>query len=277
MKMLMCRPDHFDIEYSINPWMSVERKVDRKKALDQWEKLYETYLQLGLTIELVEQEEGLPDLVFTANAGLIWGGNAVLSRFQHKERQGEEPIWKQAFERLGFNVIVPPDGMAFEGAGDGLFLGSHLMCGYGFRSDRAAARYAAAALSVEVTELHLVDPRFYHLDTCFCPLDDSTAIYAPEAFDQDSIALLEKKVPHAIPVPPAVAAGFACNATPVGKTVVTSTAAEPIREELKDAGFSLITLEMGEFMKSGGAARCLSLPLDLGPVPSTPLQKTATA
>jgi N-dimethylarginine dimethylaminohydrolase len=261
MAILMCRPDHFGVEYEINPWMHVDNQVDRTRAAQQWEALRRTYVELGQDVVLAEPVPGLPDMVFTANAGVVWDGRAVLSRFHHAERQGEEVYWDAAFAAQGLEVVRPPREMSFEGAGDALFVGDTLFAGYGFRTDRDAHRFVAKTLGVDVVSLELVDPRFYHLDTCFCPLNERTVIFAPEAFSPRSARIIRKLVAHVIEVPADVAAGFACNAIAVGSRVISSTAAEHLGPQLHAEGFDTMALPMTEFMKSGGGVRCLSLPL----------------
>ena len=264
MGILMCRPDHFGIEYEINPWMHVEVSVSRGLAHEQWLALEQTYLALGVETEYVEPQGGLPDMVFTANAAVLWNGKAVLSNFRHAERQREERHWRTFLESRGFEVYSLPRSLSFEGAGDALFLGSRLFCGTGFRTDRQAHPLVAAILGVELVSLELVDPRFYHLDTCFCPLDSSTALCALDAFSDASKRVIQEQVPNLIRVPADVAAGFACNAMPIGQTVVSSMGILSLEPQLADAGFTTLGLSMTEFMKSGGGVRCLTLPLDLG-------------
>jgi N-dimethylarginine dimethylaminohydrolase len=266
MAILMCRPDHFGVEYEINPWMHVANQVDRSRAAQQWDALYRAYAQLGQDVVLADPVPGLPDMVFTANAGVVWNGTAVLSRFRHPQRQGEESHWQQAFKAQGFDVVAPPRSMSFEGAGDALFVGDTLYAGYGFRTDRAAHRFVGQALGVDVVSLELVDPRFYHLDTCFCPLNEQTVIFAPEAFSPSSARTIRATVPHVIEVPTELAEGFACNAIALGNRVISSTAAEGLGPQLHAEGFDTLALPMTEFMKSGGGVRCLSLPLDAGRV-----------
>jgi N-dimethylarginine dimethylaminohydrolase len=154
--------------------------------------------------------------------------------------------------------------MSFEGAGDALFVGDHLFQAWGFRTDEAAHAEVARVLDVESTSLQLVDPRFYHLDTCFCPLDDRTALIAPAAFTGESVDRVRARVPRLIEVARDVAEGFACNAMPMQGRIISSTAVEALRAPLTEAGFEVVGLPMDEFMKSGGGVRCLSLPLDLG-------------
>ena len=264
MAILMCRPDHFGVEYEINPWMHVSVPVDRDLAAAQWEGLLSTYRRLGADVSLAQPRQGLPDMVFTANAAAIWDGTAVLSNFRHAERSGEEPFWRHELEQRGLSVSELDRSLKFEGAGDALFVGDRLFCGYGFRTDRDAHAAVGRALGVDVVSLELVDPRFYHLDTCFCPLNDRTVLYAPDAMTAASARLVRQLVPHVIQVPVDVAAGFACNAMPVGGSVVSSLAATRLEEPLADAGFQTVELPMSEFMKSGGGVRCLSLPLDTG-------------
>lgn len=264
MAILMCRPEHFGIEYEINPWMHVAVEVDHERAVEQWEALHRLYAERGEAIELTESVAGLPDMVFTANAAVVWRGRAVLSRFHHPERAGEETHWRATLERLGFDVHEVSAELSFEGAGDALFLGDHLFQAWGFRTDQAAHAEVARVLDVESTSLELVDPRFYHLDTCFCPLDDRTALVAPSAFAPASLELIRRRVPRLIEVTHEVATGFACNAMPLQDSVVSSTAVEALRPDLATCGFDVVALPMDEFMKSGGGVRCLSLPLDMG-------------
>jgi N-dimethylarginine dimethylaminohydrolase len=262
--VLMCRPDHYGIEYEINPWMHVAVQVDHALAQAQWEALHRAYLDLGLAIELAEPVAGLPDMVFTANAAVLWDGRAVLSNFHHAERAGEEPHWRRELERLGFEVHELPRSLSFEGAGDALFVGDRLFCGYGFRTDRESHRPVARILEVDVVSLELIDSRFYHLDTCFCPLDATTVLAAPDAFSEQSARVIRQLVPNLIEVSVEVAAGFACNAMPVRKHVVSSLTIGQLADPLRSAGFTTLPLSMGEFLKAGGGVRCLSLPLGIG-------------
>ena len=264
MAILMCRPNFFGVEYEINPWMHVAVPIDRDLAAAQWDSLVSTYGRLGADVTLAEPRPGLPDMVFSANAAAIWSGAAVLSNFRYAERRGEEPFWRRELEARGLTVKELDPALRFEGAGDALFVGDRLFCGYGFRTDRDAHPEVGRALGVDVVSLELVDPRFYHLDTCFCPLNDRTVLYAPDAMTPASARLVRQLVPHVIQVPVDVAAGFACNAMPVGGCVVSSLAASRLEEPLADAGFQTVELPMSEFMKSGGGVRCLSLPLDTG-------------
>jgi len=224
MKILMCPPHHYDVDYVINPWMEGNiHRSSRDHAESQWNQLY-SVLKKHATIELVEPQKGWPDMVFAANAGLVLGDRVVLSRFLHPERQGEEPYFHKWFEDNGFTVYTLPKSLPFEGAGDALIdrAGGWLWAGYGFRSELDSHPYLADWLDVEVLSLRLVDSRFYHLDTCFCPLTDGYVMYYPPAFDAYSNRLIEMRVPaeKRIVVSEIDAINFACNTVNVDHVVL---------------------------------------------------------
>ena len=259
----MCSPQHYDVDYVINPWMEGNiHKSSRDRAAEQWDKLHFILKNLA-TVDLIEPHQGVPDMVFTANAGLVLGDNVVLSRFYHKERQGEEPFFKSWFEQQGYNVFELPKDLPFEGAGDALLdrEGRWLWAGYGFRSELDSHPYLAKWLDIEVLSLRLMDERFYHLDTCFCPLVDGYLLYYPPAFDAYSNRLIEMRIPEAkrIPVSEADAVNFACNAVNVDRMIVMNQASDDLKQRLGEVGFEVIETPLTEFLKAGGAAKCLTL------------------
>lgn len=263
IRILMCAPDHYDVDYVINPWMEGNiHKSSRDLAVEQWGKLHHVLKELAI-IDLVQPEKGLPDMVFTANAGLVLGENVVLSRFFHQERQGEEPYFKKWFEDNNFNVFELPQDLPFEGAGDALLdrEGRWLWAGYGFRSELDSHPYIAKWLDIEVLSLRLIDDRFYHLDTCFCPLTGGYLLYYPGAFDSYTNHIIENRVPaeKRIAIAEADAANFACNTVNVEQTVVMNKASDSLKQYLEDVGFTVIETPLTEFLKAGGAAKCLTL------------------
>ena len=263
IKILMCPPHHYDVDYVINPWMEGNiHRSSRERAEDQWNQLY-SVLKNYATIELVEPEKGWPDMVFAANAGLVLGDRVVLSRFLHPERQGEEPYFEKWFEDHGFTVHKLPESLPFEGAGDALIdrAGGWLWAGYGFRSELDSHPYLSEWLDVEVLSLRLIDSRFYHLDTCFCPLTDGYLMYYPPAFDAYSNRLIEMRVPadKRIVVGEVDAINFACNTVNVDRVVVMNKASDELKQVLGDRGFTVEETPLTEFLKAGGAAKCLTL------------------
>jgi lysine-ketoglutarate reductase/saccharopine dehydrogenase-like protein (TIGR00300 family) len=263
VRILMCAPHHYDVDYVINPWMEGNvHRSSRDQAEVQWNKLH-AVLQGYAQVDLVTPQPGWPDMVFTANAGLVFDRTVILSRFFHPERQGEEPHFQQWFADQGFAVHTLPKSLPFEGAGDALF--DRLLCvlwaGYGFRSELDAHPYLAKWLDVEVLSLRLVDQRFYHLDTCFCPLTDGYLLYYPPAFDTYSNRLIELRVPEAlrIAIDKVDAINFACNTVNIDRVVVMNHASDGLKQRLADRGFTVVETPLSEFLKAGGAAKCLTL------------------
>ena len=262
-RILMCAPNHYDVDYVINPWMEGNiHKSSRDRATEQWHKLFHILKEHAL-VELVEPQPGWPDMVFTANAGLVLGKKVVLSRFFHKERQGEEPYFKQWFEAQGYTVYELPKDLPFEGAGDALLdrEGRWLWAGYGFRSELDSHSYIAKWLDIQVISLQLADERFYHLDTCFCPLNRGYLLYYPPAFDFYSNRIIEMRVPpeKRIAIGEADAVNFACNAVNVDDKVIMNKVSDDLKQRLKNVGFEVFETTLSEFLKAGGAAKCLTL------------------
>ncbi|GCL36460.1 LOR/SDH bifunctional protein conserved domain-containing protein [Sphaerospermopsis reniformis] len=263
IRFLMCAPDHYDVDYVINPWMEGNiHKSSRDRAVEQWNKLYNVIKNHAI-VDLVTPQKGWPDMVFSANAGLVLGENVVLSRFLHKERQGEEPYFQQWFENNSFKVYTLPKDLPFEGAGDALLdrEGRWLWAGYGFRSELDSHPYLAKWLDIEVISLRLMDERFYHLDTCFCPLANGYLLYYPGAFDSYSNRVIEMRVTpeKRIAIAEADAVNFACNAVNIESIVIMNKASDSLKSRLAEVGFQAIETPLTEFLKAGGAAKCLTL------------------
>jgi len=262
---LMCPPKHYEVDYVINPWMAGNvHRSSRQRATEQWEQLHGALRQIA-QVDLVEPQPGSPDMVFTANAGLVRDGIVALSSFHHRERQGEEPHFRRWFSESGFAVRDIPRVTPFEGEGDALFEadGSRLWAGYGPRTRVDSHQRLTELWGVKVISLRLVDPRFYHLDTCFCPLSNGDVMYYLPAFDRDSQLKIEacysKK--QRIQVGETDALRFACNAVNAGRTILLNQISDELSAELELRGFQIVQLDLTEFLKAGGAAKCLVLRL----------------
>jgi len=258
----MCPPDHYGIEYEINPWMSRSRQADRELAKQQWLDLKSLLEQVGARISLLEPVAGLPDLVFTANAAMIYRDRAILAHFRHEQRQGEEPLCDRWLTDHGFRVEKLPDDRYFEGAGDALFCGETLLAGYRIRSDIHSQQLIGKLVDSRVIPVELVDTHYYHLDTCCCPLAPGDAIWFPGAFDDYGQQALREVVPKLIEVSADEAHSFACNAVVVGKHVVTNSGCPQLHRDLLAAGYNPHATPLSEFVKAGGSAKCLTLRLD---------------
>ena len=263
---LMCPPEYFTVAYIINPWMHGNlRRIDNAVAKQQWRSLYDAISDLA-TVRLVLPQPGSPDMVFTANAGLVKGRRFLVSRFRYPERQYEEPYFADWFMDRGYEVSLMPRDVPFEGAGDALFdRGDGLLwMAHGHRSISGAREVIRERIGVEVETLRLTDTRFYHLDTCFCPLDGGYLLYYPPAFDEPSRAAIEKRVPAArrIAIGEEDALAFACNAVNIDTTVIVNRATAGFVKALAAKGFEVVQTPLSEFMKAGGSAKCLTLRLD---------------
>jgi N-dimethylarginine dimethylaminohydrolase len=261
-RILMCPPDHYGIEYEINPWMDRQQQADHALAAEQWRALRDMLAEAGAQIRLMPPVAGLPDLVFTANAALIYRQAAVLAQFRHPQRRGEEAHDAEWLTAAGFEVHRLPQGVYFEGAGDALFCGDTLFAGYRIRSDVRGHQQIGALFGCRVIAMELVDPYYYHLDTCFCPLAPNQAIYLRDAFDEYGRRALREAVADLIEVDADEARSFACNAVVVGRTVVTNMGCPKLHAALRDKGYEPRATPLGEFVKAGGSAKCLTLRLD---------------
>ena len=259
----MCRPTHYRIAYEINPWMSLKHPAAHRRAVTQWRRLYETLTRrVRAHVQLLRPVRGLPDLVFTANAGLVVGRTLIRSHFRHPERQGEEPVIERWFRAQGYRVVTLPRALHFEGEGDALFVGDTLFFGYRFRSDLPAHARIGEIARCRILSLELVDRRFYHLDTCFCPLGRHTAMYFPGAFDAYGRKVIRHYVADAIAVSEQDATRFVCNAIVAGRwMIVQAGMSHGLARALASRGFSLLELDLREFHKAGGSAKCLVLRL----------------
>jgi N-dimethylarginine dimethylaminohydrolase len=260
MQLLMCPPDYYGIEYEINPWMSRSHPSDLARAQQQWHAL-RRLLQEGLAVDvrLVEPQLGLPDMIFTANAGLVWQDKFIVSNFRHEVRRREAAHFEEWFRHQGFEIAHLPQKVSFEGEGDLLKCGDSWLAGYHFRSDIGAHQKIAEIIEQEILSLELTNEWFYHLDTCFCPLSEKQALFYPPAFDPYALRVLEDHIPHLIAVSAAEAARFACNAIVVDKNIVMNEGCPKVREQLEGIGFAVFVTPLSEFLKAGGSAKCLAL------------------
>ena len=262
-RYLMCAPAHFDVAYAINPWMDVAVGVDRERAQRQWDDLVATLRDAGAEIELLDPVDGLPDLVFTANLGLVDGDTFIPARMRHPERRPEPAHAEAWFGAQGFAIRRLGDGVVQEGAGDALPFGDALVGGHRTRSSASAYAELARLVAGRILPLELVDERLYHVDIAFCPLDARTALVAPAAFDADGLRVLCDLVPDPIMLTDAEARAFCANAVVVGRTIVMAACTPRLELELRERGLEPVVVDVSEFLKAGGGPRCLTLALDV--------------
>ncbi|MBB5851263.1 dimethylarginine dimethylaminohydrolase family protein [Amycolatopsis umgeniensis] len=260
--VLMCSPEHFDVTYSINVWMDPDVRVDSDRAWRQWEHLVSTLEAAGTEVRTVPAAPGLPDMVFTANAGLVDGTTFTPARMSKPERAPEIDHVRGRFEELGWTIEQPPAAPQ-EGAGDALPFDGRLVAGYGQRSSVSAYAGLRTRNGWAVTALELTDPRYYHIDLGFCPLGDRTAMVLPEAFTAAGRSALAELVEDPVVLTPEEGAAFCANAVVTGRTVVMPHCTPRLGRELERRGFEPAVCDVSEFGKAGGGCRCLTLALDV--------------
>ena len=256
---LVCPPEHFAVTYSINPWMDPGVPVDRARTLRQWQALVEVYVALGHRVDVLPAVHGLPDMVFAANGATTYAGRALGARFTYPQRVAEAPAHRAWLAAAGFGVVEPEH--VNEGEGDLVVVGDRVLAGTGFRTDPRAHVEAARVLGVEVVGLELVDPRYYHLDTCLAALDDDNIAYYPGAFSEASLAVLRRTFPHALLADAADAAVLGLNLVSDGRHVVVAEQARRLVQQLADAGYEPVPVDLSELLKAGGGVKCCTLEL----------------
>src|ERR1700733_4742109 len=262
---LMCPPEFYDVNYVINPWMAGNlHQPSRDAAFMQWKNLYRQ-LQRVADVRLLHAREGSPDMVFVAHAAVLQHGVAAVSSFTHPQRQTEETHVESWLEDVGFLIWATPRETSFEGEGDALFdaNGAHLWAGHGVRTCKISHKHVGNAWHTPVTSLHLVDPRFYHLDLCFAPLNEGYLLYFPGAFDAASRKKIEAAyaADKRIVVSELEATQFACNVINAGRNILMGTVETDLPKRLMERGFDVIELVLGEFQRGGGSAKALALRL----------------
>lgn len=259
---LMCPPDHFTVEYAINPWMTTGEPVDLTAARDQWEGLVGAIEAAGGRVSTITPDPDLPDMVFTANAGIMADGVFAPARMRHAERAREPQLAADWATGQGYE-IADVVGSTFEGMGDALPFRDMLIAGYGQRTRIDAWGELSSGLGWDYTPIELRDPRFYHIDIVFSPLNDRSALVAPMGLTDAGLRAIKSIVPDPILLTDEEAKSFSANSIVVGGTVISPAASPRLRRELERRGLTSVIAPVDEFLKAGGAVRCLTLPLDI--------------
>jgi N-dimethylarginine dimethylaminohydrolase len=266
--VLMCRPDYFDVVNVHNPFMAGQvGRVDKALARRQWEEVKGAFEAAGKTVSLIEPAAGLEDMVFCANQALVgvtpqMERVALMGQMRHSSRRREVPAFEAWYKQQGYRIAKLKDQtQAFEGAGDALWHpGKRLLWGgHGFRSDAEVYDDVAKTFETPVVLLKLVNERFYHLDTCFCPLTSEAVLIYPSAFDGASLELILKIFPIVLTAgEPEAVRSMACNAAVVdGKTAILQKGAAGVARHMSVMGLKVVEVDTGEFMKSGGSVYCI--------------------
>lgn len=274
--VVMTSPDHYEVCYTINPWMKPDlwesdRDGARALARGQWAALARRLDEAGLSVEVAPAAPGLPDMVFPANAAIVLDRRALLARFRCPERQGEEAAFLSFFNSLGERglldeVATLPPGLFQEGAGDCIWDASRQLfwAAHGPRSAAESLGHIGRFFGQEIVGLELVTERYYHLDTCFCVLSGGEIVYFPEALSpraRDAVAAI---VPpgQRIAASAEEAQSFSLNAISVGRDLIMAPPPPRLRAILEERGYRCVAVDLSAFILSGGASYCMTLRLD---------------
>jgi len=265
----MVEPNHFRVDYAINPYMDLADQPDPVRAREQWLNLLGTIRALGAEVEVLEQRPDAPDMVYAMNLGLVVNNasreHAVLSHMRYAERRMEALSAAPWFTGAGFGTsYVGRDGVgAHLEAGDAFAFGDALVVGYGPRTEELALKHLAIELDVRVRGLRITHPGMYHLDLAFCPLDQTRAMVCPAAFDEASAEAALAMVPDPLVLTEEEALTFCANSIVIGRTILMPTCPDRVRGQLEEWGFEVVLVEVSEFHKGGGSVRCMTNPLDV--------------
>lgn len=272
-EVLMVKPTYFDVEYVINPHMKGQvGQVDKMQAQNEWEHLLDAFKEFGFRVHVLEGMRGMPDMVFCANQSLPFvdsdGSKRVVMSIMHTVQRKEEVNAIESWYRdQGYEILhLDPEKVSdFEGMGDAIwhFKRRLLWGGYGFRSSMNAYEQVSDLLDTPVIALELVDDKFYHLDTCFCSLNEKNVLIYPGAFTDTGLELIHALYDNVIEATSYEAEKlFAVNAAcPDGKNVLIQQGCTDVNQKLRDAGFSVHEFSTYEFLKSGGSVFCMKMML----------------
>lgn len=276
-KVLLSTPEYFEVIDVKNPHMAgFEGKTNKTESFSQWEELEKIYLQLKdrnvlTAVSYVQGVPGCEDMVFAANQSFPWISEkgerlVIVSKMRHPSRQREVPFFEDFYQKNNYKLIHLQNTKMFEGMGDTIpHPGRNLLYGgYGFRSEKSAFEEISSKIEVPVVLLELVNENFYHLDTCFLPLDDNTVLICREAFSEESVKGLKKIFKDVIAVPfDEASKNFALNAHIVTnnnhKIAILHPGSNETVRVLHQAGFEVIETDTSEYIKSGGSVFCMKM------------------
>lgn len=252
----MCQPTNFNINYQINPWMKLN-SVNLLKAQKQWLALVNIYQKLKLEISTIHQDHSFPDMVFTTDSFISYRGKALISNFRFSQRQPEPNFFIPLLKLLNMEIVNLPQNYHFEG-GDFRFFNKKLFLGTNFRTDKKSIPLIKSVYNVPIIPLELINPYFYHLDTCLFILNPNNVFYIKKAFSLKSRKVLNQHFPNLHEINQQDADNFAANSVVIGKNVISNIGLGNFKNKIQDLGYTFWETDMSEFIKSGGSVHCLT-------------------
>jgi N-dimethylarginine dimethylaminohydrolase len=232
--------------------------INENKALQQWESLVDVYKKLGITVNVIDQQPGVPDMVFATDEAIVREKKILLSHFWHRERQKETKHYEKWFRDHDYSITYLPADIYFEGNGNAFFWNNLIFIGVGYRANQKTCKAIEKMFDRKVIPLQIIDPFFYHLDTCLLPLNEQTVFYYPAAFSKASQNILKKEIPQLLELSREEAMGFCANSVVTDHHVVHQKGIRTFKEKLNKLGYTSVEVDLSEFKKSGGGTHCLT-------------------
>lgn len=268
-RVLFCPPSYFEVRDVKNAFMSPDQPVDKKLALQQWRGVRAAFEKAGFETLAIDPAPDLEDMVFANNQVFVGESRAgafiVPSRMRFSSRQREVPFFVEWFRKRGYKVRELAFGEDYlEGHGDLLWHpdGSKVWAGFGVRSTKGGAEKFESSMQemgIKVIPLELIDPTFYHLDTCLAPLSSDAVLIYPGAFSNEALRAIRLNVNRVHEVSRKAALQFVCNGVAANQSFITPAMCAELEKALEHEGLRPAVVDTSEFQKSGGSVCCVKL------------------
>jgi N-dimethylarginine dimethylaminohydrolase len=281
MIRILIAPTTFEIlpsQDGQNPYIH-EEDLSKKKAQTQHASLART-LSKAYVYTLPPITVSLPDIVFTANAGLALPRLAspcvLLPNMKYAQRKDELPYLHTMFQSLGIQTIPYLGKEPFEGQAELKWFhgGRKAVCGYGHRSTRKTfteldtffKRLYGIRNAPELLILPLASEDYYHLDIAMFEyakdsLEVNRCIVHERAFSTKSLQRLRAFLGYDNVMVLDTEDAFCLNAIADGPHMITHKLTDPtLKRRLETwTGLRVLQVPTTEFEKSGGSVRCMVL------------------
>jgi N-dimethylarginine dimethylaminohydrolase len=298
--VLMGDPAFFSVKGGANPhtrtrW-GTKRSVDRALAIEQWRRLRDLLIDLGVHVLVVPPDARQPGLVYPANAGIMLDVDAELPAAERvfvlanllPTRAGEREHYRRVLEAAGYRTQPFDERYRMEGEADFFPAGAHHLFThgrlerqrfvpalafppwrriYGFRSDaRALPLLAELVAPRPVLDLELVLEAHYHGDTVLCAFGPGRhhllawrAGLTPESWRHLHATFAEA----VIELSDEDAARYAANSFTLSRAgesflVMPGGVSERLLAQVRERGPTPLTIDVSEFLKKGGGSvKCM--------------------
>ncbi|MFC4711591.1 dimethylarginine dimethylaminohydrolase family protein [Planococcus dechangensis] len=259
--VLLCPPRFMKITDVINDVQKryKEENIDVTEALRQHTVFVDALTAAGVNTTFLEAAEQYPEQVFTRDIGFTIGDTVFISEMAESVRQGEEKVLQNWLtdHRIQFQHVP---GHRIEG-GDVIVDRDTVYIGISSRTSQEAIHELQRHVpDYQVMPIHLKE-KYLHLDCVFNVLSPTEALIFPEALEDETIAMLEKRY-TLIHVDADEQFKLGTNVLSIGnRRLFSQPQNKKVNAQLRDHGFAVIEVDFSEIIKSGGAFRCCTMPV----------------